>query len=427
MSNHTASKSPGTSVHYQSEINNVSYDVKPVFIRLGLMMFIQFIIFGSWFATLGLVLITNNLGSIVGYAYGLSAVAALISPAFVGALGDRFFPAEKLLCVLNIVGGCLQFSLPSFVVGGEGGLILVAIFLYMLCFMPTLGLANMICFEHLGENQKLFPFLRVFATLAWVLAGIGVGLTGLSGSHNLFIVTGVASIVLGVYALTLPKTPTRKKGVKLNWGDIFGVQSFPLFRKRNFAVLMACAILTSISLGFYNSFASAYLHALKIDNIAAVLSIGQIMEIIFIALVPVVLSRIGMKYALLIGMCMWGVRFIIFIMAAHGHKEWAILGVALHGICSDFFIVLSAMYIDQVAPKEMKAQAQCWLIIAISGLGSGIGALVSGSMFGHIITLHQVGNPQAWSTLWMVPIGISMLTVLIWSIGFRKDKSGKYE
>lgn len=423
MSNPAASKVSGK---YEVPLNTVNYDVKPAFVRLGLMMFIQFVIFGSWFATLGLVLITNQLAHIVGYAYGLSAIAALISPAFVGALGDRFFSAEKLLCICNIIGGCLQFSLPSLVAGGHSSLVLLFIFLYMLCFMPTLGLANMICFEHLGENQKLFPFLRVFATLAWVLAGVCIGVTGLSGSHNLFLVTGSASIVLGIYALTLPKTPPKKKGVKLNWGDIIGVHSFPLFRNRNFTILMVCAILTSVSLGFYNTFASAYLHALKIDNIAAVLSIGQVMEIVFIALVPVVLSKIGMKYALLIGMFMWGVRFIIFIMAAHGHKEWAILGVALHGICSDFFIVLSAMYIDQVAPKEMKAQAQCWLIIAISGIGSGIGAVVSGSLFGKIIASGQVGNPVAWSTLWMVPIGIAVLTVLIWTIGFKKSATGNY-
>lgn len=147
--------------------NTVSYDVKPVFIRLGLLMFLQFVVFGSWFSTLGLVLITNNLASIVGYAYALSAIAALFSPAFVGALGDRFISAEKLLAIASFIGAAIQFALPAMVTGGHAEWVLVLIFLYMLTFQPTLGLANTVCFEHLGEHQKLFPFLRIFATLAW--------------------------------------------------------------------------------------------------------------------------------------------------------------------------------------------------------------------------------------------------------------------
>lgn len=404
--------------------NTVSYDVKPVFIRLGLLMFLQFVVFGSWFSTLGLVLITNNLASIVGYAYALSAVAALFSPAFVGALGDRFISAEKLLAIASFIGAAIQFALPAMVTGGHAEWVLVLIFLYMLTFQPTLGLANTVCFEHLGEHQKLFPFLRIFATLAWVLAGVCVGVMGLSASPHIFMLAGGASVVLGLYALTLPKTPPKKKDARLNWGDIVGVHSFPLFKMRNFSVLMLCAVMTSISLGFYNSFASAYLGALKIENVAAVLAIGQVTEVIFIALVPFVLLKIGMKYGLLIGMGMWGVRFIIFIAAAHGHKEWAILGIALHGICNDFFIVLSAMYIDKITPKEMKAQAQSWLIIAISGVGSGIGAVVSGNIFGGIVASNQVDNPLAWTQLWIVPIGIAVVTSVVWLFGFRRNAAG---
>lgn len=424
MSNPVAGQASGSSDGKNMTINTVSYDVKPVFIRLGLLMFIQFVVFGSWFATLGLVLITNNLAGIVGYAYALSAVAALFSPAFVGALGDRFISAEKLLAIASFIGAAIQFALPSMVLGGHAEGVLILVFLYMLTFQPTLGLANTVCFEHLGEHQQLFPFLRIFATLAWVLAGVSVGVLGLSASSHIFTFAGGASVVLGLYALTLPKTPPKKKDARLNWGDIIGVHSFPLFKMRNFTVLMICAVMTSISLGFYNSFASAYLGALKIENIAAVLAIGQVTEVIFIALVPFVLLKIGMKYGLLIGMGMWGVRFIIFIAAAHGHKEWAVLGVALHGICNDFFIVLSAMYIDKITPKEMKAQAQSWLIIAISGVGSGIGAVVSGNIFGGIVASNQVDNPLAWTQLWMVPIGIAVVTSMVWLFGFRRNAAG---
>jgi nucleoside transporter len=326
------------------------------------------------------------------------------------------------LGLAHLIGGALMFMLPSAVKAENANLVIFLIFAHMLFFMPTLGLTNAIAFHHLKGNKKTFPYVRVCGTIGWVLAGISVGAMGLSSSTGVFTFAGIASVVLGLYSFTLPNTPPNAKGAKFSIGDLIGAKSFVLFRERNFTVLILCAFLTSISLGVYNSFASPYLGALGISNVAGVLAIGQASEVIFIVCVPFVLARLGMKWALLFGMVMWGVRFLLFILASNGQTNIAIVGVALHGICNDFFLILSAMYIDRVTPAEFKAQAQSWLIMAISGFGSAAGSLISGAIFAQTVALNPQGGAAAWTPIWLVPIGSAIITAIIW-ISFFKSTS----
>jgi nucleoside transporter len=416
---HTTSNSspsqPGASVPY----GEPKFNAKGIFFRLSTMMLLEFIVFGSWFATLGLVLATNKLPAIIGTAYSLGAIAAIISPVFLGAIGDRYLASQKVLGLAHLAGGALMFMLPSAVNAGEANLTIALIFGYMLCFMPTLGLANSIAFRHLQGNQRAFPYIRVCGTVGWVLAGVSVGALGLSASTGVFTFAGIASIVLGLYSFTLPATPPSAKGAKFSIGDLIGAKSLVLFRDRNFSVLILCAFLTSISLGVYNSFASPYLGVLGITNVAGVLAIGQASEVLFIVSVPFVLARLGMKWALLLGMAMWGVRFFLFVLAADGRSDIAIVGVALHGICNDFFLILSAMYVDRMAPAEFKAQAQSWLIMAISGFGSAAGSIISGAIFAQTVALSPQPNAAAWTPIWLVPIGSAIITAILWTCFFR--------
>lgn len=390
--------------------------------RLSLMMLLEFVVFGSWFATLGLVLATNNMSTIIGTAYSLAAVAAIISPLFMGALGDRFFQTQRLLSFLHIAGGLLMLCVPYAVAAGSANLVLLLILGYMILFMPTLGLTNAIALAHLGGSAHLFPYIRVFGTLGWVLAGLLVGGLGLSASTGVFVVAAIASFTLGVFSLILPSTPPSAKGARFSFGDVIGSRALVLFRKRNFTVLMICALLTSISLGTYNTFASPYLAALGIENVAGVLAIGQASEVAFIVTIPYALARLGMKWSILLGMGMWGVRFALFLLAAPDQAWAAILGVALHGICNDFFLILSAMYIDRQTPAELKNQAQSWLILVVSGVGSGIGALVAGSIFGRTVALNPDAGALAWGPVWTFPIGCAVVTVIVWTIFFRPDR-----
>ncbi|MGF6876942.1 MFS transporter [Paraburkholderia sp. MM5477-R1] len=398
---------------------------KVTFLRLSVMMLLQFILFGSWFATLGLVLATYKLPGIIGAAYTLSAIAAIVSPVFLGAIGDRYLASQKVLGLAHLVGAALMLTLPSLVKAGDANMTLVVIFVYMMCFQPTLGLSNSIAFRHLGKSDKAFPFLRVFATVGWVIAGLTVGAMGLSASTGVFTFAAVVSLLLGLYSFTLPATPPCAKGAKFSMGDLIGAKSFVLFKDRNFAVLILCAFLTSISLGVYNTFASPYLGVLGISNVAGVLAIGQASEVLFIISVPFVLHKLGLKWALLLGMGMWGVRFVLFAMAADGHPSLAVIGVALHGICNDFFLILAAMFIDAVAPPELKVQAQSWLIIAISGFGSAAGSFISGTIFGATVAQHPEAGAAAWNYIWLVPIVSAVITAVIWIAFFRSRTADK--
>ena len=386
-------------------------------------MLIEFIVFGSWFATLGLVLFTYNLATIIGTAFMLCGVAAIASPLIMGAIGDRLMAPERLLALLHLGGAAIQFMLPGFVADGNSVAVLISIFAYMLLFQPTLGLVNSIAFDHLGSDREKFPYLRMFATLGWIVAGLVVGQMGLSASHEIFYVTAATSTLLAFYALTLPVTDiksrlTDKKSSSLL--DLIGGQSFSLFRSRSFSVLMLCTFLTAISLGFYNIFSSSFISALGIENVASILAIGQASELIFIFFVPFVVKQIGMKYTLLIGILMWGVRFVLFSYAAQEGETWAaIVGVALHGICNDFFLIICAMYIAQLAKPEMVAQGQSWLIIMISGFGALAASNISGGLFESYVLEKPVEN---WSILWSAPIAISIVTALIWFTLFKESK-----
>ncbi|MBU9205426.1 MFS transporter [Burkholderia multivorans] len=413
----------GTSPSVGAQTQAQAGSGKSVFIRLTFMMLLEFLVFGSWYATLGLVLATSKLASIIGYAYSLGALAAIVSPVLLGALGDRVFASQKVLGTAHFLGGCLMFTLPAIVRSGNGHLALAVIFLYMCFFQPTLGLANAIAFRHLGHHPKAFPYARVFGTVGWVVAGLAVGAMGLSGSTGVFNVTGGLSIFFAIYSFTLPSTPPPAKGKRTSFGDVLGVKSLVLFKNRNFLVLIICAFLTSISLGVYNAYASLYLSVLGIRNVAGVLAIGQASEVVFIVSIPFVLARFGMKWSLLMGMVMWGVRFSLFAAAASGADWLAVVGVAVQGICNDFFLILSAMYIDRVAPVDLKAQAQSWLIMAISGFGAAAGALISGAIYGANIANHPEAGASAWSVMWLVPIGSAAITAVLWISLFKYSRS----
>lgn len=385
-----------------------------VFVQLSVMMLLEFLVFGAWFATLGLVLQANGMAAYIGTAYLLCAIAAMVSPLFLGALSDRYMASQKVLALAHLLGGAVLLLLPSQVLAQHVGVFLSLVFVYMMLFMPTLGLVNSISLRHLGEAQRNFAYIRVFAPLGWVVAGLGVGWVGLSASTAIFTVAAVTSFALGLYALTLPSTPPPGKGSRLSFGDLVGSKAFVLFRNRNFTVLLLCSLLTAVSLGVYNAFSASFLSALGISNVAGALALGQLSEVVFIATIPFVLSKIGMKLTLLVGIVTWGVRFALFSVAPHHDGLLAVVGVALHGICNDFCVVIAAMYIDRLAPPHLAAQAQSWVILVFSGVGAAIGSALSGTLYSLFVAPQAALGAQAWTVLWVVPIGVVVLNMLLW-------------
>lgn len=342
-------------------------------LRLSLMMFLQFFLWGAWFVTLYLVLSASGLpASVIGGAYGSAPIGAMVAPLFLGLVADRFFSSEKVMGLLLLLGGGLMLLVPAAVAAGAGGTVVWLLTGHMLCFMPTLGLANTIAFTHLSQEQ--FPAVRVWGTIGWIVAGLAGGFLGWSASVNLFWLAGGAALLLGAYCFTLPSTPPPSRGEPLNLRALLMLDAFKLLARPSFLVFIICSTLICIPLAYYYANTSGFLANMGFKQPVSALTIGQMSELLFMLLIPFFFRRLGVKWMILIGMAGWALRYLLFALAAPDQVVWMLFaGVALHGICYDFFFVTGFMYTDRTAPKEIRGQAQSMLVFFTQGIGMFIG------------------------------------------------------
>lgn len=340
--------------------------------RLSLMMFLQFFVWGAWFVTLFLVLGSNGLAGIIGDSYSSAPLAAIIAPLFLGLVADRFFSSEKVMGGLMLVGGGLMLLVPGAVAAGNGDLVVWLFIGHMICYMPTLGLGNTIAFTHLP--REVFPRVRVWGTIGWIAAGLVAGFLGWSASVNLFWMAGICSLVLGVYCFTLPNTPPPSAGQPVNLRAVLMLDALKLLAKPSFLVFMICSTLICIPLAYYYANTSGYLQNMGFEQPASAMTIGQMSEIFFMLLIPFFFRKLGVKWMILIGMAAWVLRYLLFSYGASEQVVWMLFaGIALHGICYDFFFVTGFMYTDRTAPKEVRGQAQSMLVFFTQGIGMFLG------------------------------------------------------
>lgn len=361
-------------------------------IKLSIMMFLQFFTWGAWFATLGLCLGSNGLELFTGGAYGTAPLGAMIAPLFLGLIADRFFPSQKVMGVLFLIGGILLMFIPSVAAGGpdNGKLMTTLMLLNMICYMPTLGLGNSIAFTNLDRIS--FPKVRVWGTIGWIAAGLAVGILGWSAKFNMFYLAGGASLALGVFSFfLLPHTPAPAKGEPVDVRALLMVDAFGLFKRPAFAVFMVCSMLICIPLAYYYGTMGNYLGNTGFLQPASTMTIGQMSEIFFMLLIPFFFRKLGVKWMILVGMLAWVTRYLLFAFGAPDQVRWMIFaGVALHGICYDFFFVTGFMYTDKVAPKKIRSQAQSMLVFFTQGLGMYIGYAITFSI------MYQVPQKIFW-------------------------------
>lgn len=352
-----------------------------VAIRLSIMMFLQFFVWGAWFATLNLCLDSNGLGTFSAGAYGSAPLGAMIAPLFLGLIADRFFASEKVFGVLFLIGGALLLMIPYVAADGNGQMMVWLMIGNMLCFMPSLGLANTIAFTNV--DHLTFPKVRVWGTIGWIIAGLVVGVLGWSAKFEMFYIAGGASILLGLYGFFLPHTPAPSKGQPVNMRALLMVDAFSLLKRPAFLVFMICSMLICIPLAYYYGVAGSYLQNTGFLQQASTMTIGQMSEIFFMLLIPFFFRKLGVKWMILIGMLAWVVRYVLFAYGAPDQVAWMIfLGVALHGICYDFFFVTGFMYTDKEAHPSIRSQAQSMLVFFTQGVGMYIGyAIVFGILY----------------------------------------------
>ncbi len=395
-------------------------------LRLSIMMFLQYAIWGSWYVTVGNYMSAIGMSSTIHWAYTVSPIAAIISPFFLGMVADRFFATEKVLGVLHLIGGVSILFAP-FVAEGSFASPTFFIFLlliHMLSYMPTVGLTNSLAFSHLDYQEKDFPMIRVFGTIGWIVAGIFVSkILGADETSLPLKVAGIASIIMGIFSLTLPHTPPPAKEKKPSFREIIGIDAIKKLSNRPFIVFMVSSFLISIPLAVYYAYAPVFVNSSGIENPAFVMSFGQMSEVLFILIMPLLFPILGVKKMLLTGMGAWALRYLLFAAGAEDAVVWMILsGVILHGICYDFFFVAGFIYVDKTASVEIRGQAQGFIILATYGFGMLIGSQIAGLLFNNIITGSSL---LEWQNFWIIPAVFAIAVMLFFGFMFNEPKNSK--
>lgn len=392
-------------------------------VRLSALMFMQFFVWGAGAVTLGLVMQTVGIGDLIANAFSVGPIASIVGSFLLGMAATRFLSPKMLMVILHLVGGVLLFILPGFI-NPEGGSTFVWLLLcYMILYMPTVGLANTIALKSFGERVDRFPFVRAFGTIGWIAAGLIIGWAGLSASPEIFRVAAVVSLALGLYSLTLPNVEADAPQGGSIVRQVLCVEAFGLLKQRSFLIFVTCATLISIPLAMYYAYASPYVGAAGIENVGGTLAIGQMSELVFMFSMPFLYRRFGVKPLLLVGMAAWAIRYALFALGDGGAGLWAVyLGVALHGICYDFFFVAGAIYTQTIAaPKGVNAQAQGMLTLFTYGVG-----MLLGSQIGGILYAQLPANPTIadWQGMWVAPAIAAALIALIFQFSFRDNSRG---
>jgi nucleoside transporter len=349
-------------------------------LQLSAMMFVQFFVWGAWYVTA-----PNYLGTIgfkaedFGWTYAVGPIAGMISPFFVGMVADRFFPAQRVLGAMHILGGLIMLFATTLMksTNPSPDAINLALFGYQLTYYPTLALTNTLAMKNVADAEKDFPGIRVLGTIGWIVAGLALTALGWEKGINMFYLTAGAALALGLYSFTLPHTPPVKEG-KVTARQVLGLDALILFKDGNYLIFMASSLLICIPLAFYYQITSRIVEMTGLP-IGLTMSYGQMSEIFFMLVMPFFFARLGVKWMLAVGMLAWVVRYALFSFGAPDEIRWMIIGgIVLHGICYDFFFVTGQIYTDQVAPKHIRAQAQGMLVLFTLGLGMAIGANVAG-------------------------------------------------
>lgn len=405
--------------------------------RLSLMMFLQFFIWGAFFVTMGAYLLQvfegeESLNSIIGSAYATHNWAGLLAPVFVGLLADRYFNAEKVNGISHLLGAVLLWIAAGIT---DPGTFIWVMLAYFMLYMPSLALVNAIAFANINDPDSEFPRIRVWGTIGWIIAGFIVAgtvlgfvqipllswFTGVESniqSTNIPLkVSAVISIFYGLYSFTLPATPPSARGEKFDVKQALGLDALKLLSEKNFAIFSFSSFAISIPLAFYYARTNDFIAAVAFgEQSPSFMAIGQMSEVLFMLAIPLFLARLGIKWMLLVGMLAWTARYLLFGLFP-GSTALVVLGIALHGICYDFFFVSGQIYTDSKAGEKVKSAAQGLITLATYGVGMLGGFYIAGL----ITDANVTADGHNWASVWQMPALFAIVVFVLFALLFKNE------
>jgi nucleoside transporter len=397
--------------------------------KLSFMMFLEFFIWGGWFVTLGTFL-SKNLNATEfekANVFSTQSLGAIIAPFIVGMIADRYFNAERILGVLHLVGAVLMYQMYG---AADMSTFYPYVLAYMILYMPTLALTSSVSFRQLTNPEKQFSGIRIWGTIGWIVAGLVISYfwdakASEGALKNTFLLSGVASLVLGIFSFALPKTPPVKldQNEKPSFASIIGLDAIKLLKDKNFLIFFISSVLICIPLAFYYSNANPFLSEIGLENATGKMTIGQGSEVLFLLALPIFFTRFGFKKTILVGMLAWVIRYLLFAYGNAGELSFMLLiGIALHGICYDFFFVSGQIYTDSKAGVKYKSAAQGLITLATYGVGQLIGFWVAGYVGDKYKEMKATDLAGFWNHTWVVPAIIAAVVFFIFLAFFKDEK-----
>ena len=393
--------------------------------RLGAMMFLEYAIWGAWAPVLSAHLMDtlHFSGTQVGFIYGLLPIATILAPMIAGQLADRYFPTEKVIAVSQLVGGAILLA--GAAVASYTAMVWIML-VYCIVYAPTLALTNSIAFINLKDSEKDFGRIRVWGTIGWIAAGWALtgwrfaakSAPGLAIRGDTLFLAGLFSIVMGIQAFGLPHTPPKKEGAR----PLAFLEALKMLKDRDFVIFTVIAFIVATELQFYYVLTAPFLTSTKIGVpntwLSMVMTIAQFAEIFVMALLlPKVLPKYGIKKTMTLGVLAWPIRYIIFVI---GTPAWLVVAsLALHGFCYVFFFTAAYIYVDTIAPPDIRASAQSLIAVIILGVGNFVGSNFSG----WIQNAFTRDGVTAWRSVFMVPTVLTLVCAAAFVALFRERKS----
>lgn len=408
-------------------------------IRLTVMNFLQFAVWGAYLTSMGTYLAGVGLGSHIGIFYAMQGIVSLFMPAILGIIADRWVPAQRLLGMSHLLaalfmGGAGYYAMEA---GSEVafGPLFLLYSLSVAFYMPTLGLSNSVAFTALEQagldTIRAFPPIRTFGTIGFICSMWLVDLLGFQANYMQLFTCAVWGLLLALYANTLPGCPVSKGGARKSLVEALGLNAFLLFKQRKMAIFFIFSMLLGVSLQITNGFANPFITSFQaipeyadtfgVQHANLLISLSQVSETCCILLIPFFLSRFGIKRVMLIAMVAWVLRFGLFGLGNPGSGVWMfILSMLVYGVAFDFFNVSGSLFVDRETDISIRSSAQGLFIIMTNGIGATVGTLSAQAVVNRFVDFSST-EPQVagWSQAWFIFAAYALVVAVVFALVFR--------